>query len=174
LQCMRHLRLWRPEGRPAGVALVRACVVLCAGLAVVRLCSGPLHIVIRPWPASYWSGMWYGPGHFGVERETIRERLQNTPGKHLVVVRYAPDHYSLNEWVYNSPDIDNAKIVWAREMNPASDRELIEHYRGRRVWLVQPDLPVSDQLKPYPHHGLDAPAEFPRELASTQAQEISR
>lgn len=167
LQCMRHLRVWRPEGRPVGIALVRACVALCVVMAAIRLCTRPLHIVIKPWPASYWSGMWYGPEHFGVERASIQQKLQQAPGKHLVLVRYSQDHYALNEWVYNSPDIDNSKIVWAREMDPASNQQIIRYYRDRRVWLVQPDLPGENQLKPYPH---SEPGRFadPADLASVQ------
>ena len=41
--------------------------------------------------------------------------------------------------VYNAANIDNSKVIWAREMDPASDRELTEYYKGRKVWLVQPD-----------------------------------
>ena len=174
LQCMRHLRVWQPEGRPVGVALVRASVVLCVGLAAMRLCTGPLHIVIRPWPASYWSGMWYGPEHFGVEREAIQERLEETPGKQLVIVRYSPDHYALNEWVYNAADIDRAKVVWAREMDEASNRELIQYYRGRRVWLAQPDLPAGEQLRPYANAESSEPTGSPRTLLTAQANVSSR
>jgi hypothetical protein len=61
------------------------------------------------------------------------------PGKQLVIVRYSPDHNSLDEWVYNAADIDGAKVIWAREMNAANDFELIDHYKDRKVWLVQPD-----------------------------------
>ena len=174
LQCMRHLRVWRPEGRPVGLALVRTCVALCVVMAAIRLCTHPLHIVIKPWPASYWSGMWYGPEHFGIERASIERRLQQAPGKHLVIVRYSPDHYALNEWVYNSPDIDKSKIIWAREMDQASNQELIRHYRDRRIWLVQPDLHGEAQCKPYPHPESDKSADPPSELASAQELLTSR
>ena len=168
LQCMRHLRVWRPEGRPVGIALVRACVALCVVMAGIRLCTKPLHIDIKPWPASYWSGMWYGPNHFGVERATIQHELQQTPGKHLILVRYSPDHYALNEWVYNSPDIDKSKIIWAREMDQASNLKLIHHYSERSVWLVQPDLRGAKQLMPYPQPAPVKYGDLPSQLASAQ------
>jgi hypothetical protein len=171
LQCMRHLRVWRPEGRPVGIALVRACVLLCVGLAGMRLAAKPLHIVINAWPASNWSGMWYGPEHYGVERAEIQEQLSQLPGKHLVIVRYSPGHYALNEWVFNSADIDKSKIIWGRDMDRGSNEELILYYHDRRVWLVQPDVSGS-KLQPYP-----SPIKigsFPRELASVREYQGAR
>jgi hypothetical protein len=41
--------------------------------------------------------------------------------------------------VYNNADIDNSPIVWAREMGPAADREIIQYFKTRKVWLVEPD-----------------------------------
>ena len=43
------------------------------------------------------------------------------------------------EWVYNAADIDSAKVVWARDMTPALNRELIGYFKDRRMWLVEPD-----------------------------------
>jgi hypothetical protein len=140
LQCMRHLRVWRPAGRPVGIALVRASVTLCVVLAALRLCTGPLHIVVGEWPASNWSGMWYGPEHYGIERAAVEDRLLHEPGRQLVLVRYTATHNPLDEWVYNSADIDNSKVIWAREMDAANNVELIRYYHDRNVWLVEPDV----------------------------------
>ena len=43
------------------------------------------------------------------------QQLEATPGKHLVIVHYAPELFADHEWVYNDADIDGSKIVWARE-----------------------------------------------------------
>ena len=149
LQCMRHLRVWRPGGRPVGLGMVRACVVLCVTLAAVRLCSRPLHINIPQWPASQWSAMWFGPEHYGTERAAIEDALARAPGRQLALVRYSSEHNSMDEWVYNSPDIDKSKVIWAREMDAASNAELIRYYHDRNVWLVQPDQP-QQRLSAYP------------------------
>jgi hypothetical protein len=60
-----------------------------------------------------------------------------------VLVRYSPVHSSLDEWVYNAPDIDGTKVIWAREMDVRDNCELIHYYKDRHVWLVQPDLPTA-------------------------------
>jgi hypothetical protein len=148
LQCMRHLRVWTPEGRAVGVTLVRISVALCVALTVLRLNAGPLHFKVFAWPPSPWSSEWYGPGHFGTDRAGVEAALEQQPGSQLAIVRYLPGHYSLDEWVYNGAEIDGSKVVWAREMNEADNLELFHYYRNRKVWLVEPDVsPV--RVSPY-------------------------
>ena len=72
------------------------------------------------------------------------------PGRHLVVVRYGPayDPGHQIEWVYNRADIDHAKVIWAREMGDVENTRLLEYYRHRHPWLIEPDRqPVH--LRPY-------------------------
>jgi hypothetical protein len=148
LQAMRHLRLWSPEGRPVGMTLVRLTVTVCFVLGGLRAFAAPLHLRLAQWPASEWSGMWDGPGHFGTERAHIESELEKLPGKQLVIVRYSPSHYPIDEWVYNAADIDASKVIWAREMGAAKDIELIRYYKNRTVWLVQPDKQPAE-ISPY-------------------------
>jgi hypothetical protein len=71
-------------------------------------------------------------------------------------VRYAPDHLPDDEWVYNAADIDSSKVIWARELDNASNQQLVEYYRDRTVWLVQPDSnPVA--VTPYSFHATSRP-----------------
>jgi hypothetical protein len=82
----------------------------------------------------------------------VERRLQQLPGGQIAIVRYTKDHNPQDEWVYNAADIDHSKVIWAREMDPASNEELFQYYGDRKVWLVQPDTePVS--ISPYPLAG---------------------
>ncbi len=149
LQMMRHLRVWKPEGKPVGLAMVRFAVTVCVLLAGVRLFAQPLQIAPPEWPPSNWNFTWYGPEHFGVERAQIEAQLEQLPGGQLAIVRYGHDHNPLDEWVYNDADIDGSKVVWAREMDAADNSELIHYYRSRKVWLVEPDA-IPARMSPYP------------------------
>jgi hypothetical protein len=148
LQAMRHLRVWRAGNQPVGMTLVRLAVMLCVVSGGVRLFAEPLHLQIAQWPASAWIGEWYGPGPFGTARADVEATLERMPGKQLAIVRYSADHRPGDEWVYNAADIDNSKVIWAREMDPGADRELIHYYKDRHIWLVQPDVQPAE-LSPY-------------------------
>jgi hypothetical protein len=41
-------------------------------------------------------------------------------------------------------------VVWAREMDAAHNRKLLEYFKDRQVWLVEEDH-VPPKLVPYPH-----------------------
>jgi hypothetical protein len=66
----------------------------------------------------------------------------------LVFVHYSPRHIYQYEWVWNEADIDNSRIVYARDLGPEEDQKLIRYYPNRTVWLLEPDEPVP-QLSPY-------------------------
>jgi hypothetical protein len=82
---------------------------------------------------------WFGPEHLGVHRARVEKRLEDLPGKQLAIVNYAPSHNVFDEWVYNAPDLDTSKVIWARDMGAAANQQLIGHYNNRSVWLVEPD-----------------------------------
>lgn len=148
LQAMRHLRLWHPEGRPVGRAVVRFLVAICLVMAVVRVAEKPLRLTPVEWPPYEWIWSWYGPAHYGTERAQIETGLEQAPGKQLVLVQYADTHEPLDEWVYNAADPDAAKVVWAWDMGASSNRELLRYYKDRKAWLVQPDT-QPPSLTPY-------------------------
>lgn len=149
MQALRHVWVWRPEGKRVGRALVRLTVVSCVALGVLRAFAQPLHIAPPEWPASNWILLWFGPAHYGEERAQVESRLEQLPGEQLAIVRYGPNHWSLDQWIYNSADIDHAKVIWAGEMDPADDQKLLKYYRNRTAWLIEPDAnPV--RITPYP------------------------
>ena len=71
------------------------------------------------------------------------------PGKQLVIVKYGSNHYPVDEWVYNSADINASKVIWARDMDAADNSKLIHYYHHRKVWLVEPDA-IPARIVPYP------------------------
>jgi hypothetical protein len=127
VQGMRHLRLWRWESRPAGLFLVRASVVICLLM---------IPFEVRTLAVSAHSERWNA---MGGERAAVLAKLESMPTGQLVLVRYKPGHDPLMEWVYNGADIDSQKVIWARDMNPVENEELLRYYKGRGVWLLDAD-----------------------------------
>ena len=144
LQCMRHLRVLKSNRQPVGLSMVRSIAVVIVLLAGLRLFARPLHVGVPQQPTSGWNSTWFGPEHYGDDRARVEAQLDGLPCQQLAIVRYGPKHDNLNEWVYNSPDIDASKVVWARELDTADNKELIDYYRNRTIWLVEPDAsPVT-------------------------------
>jgi hypothetical protein len=91
-----------------------------------------------------------------IQRAQILAALREQGGRHLVIVRYAPDHSPHDEWVYNDADIDGSPVVWARDLGPEQNQRLLEYYAHRRVWLLEPDV-ASPELVPYGSHRTPQP-----------------
>ncbi len=96
---------------------------------------------------------------FGVQRARVADSLADRPGRDLVFVQYTRAHTVHNEWVYNAADIDGSEVVWARDMGPDANRELLRYYPDRRPWLllvghedqmVEPDQAEPVRLMDYP------------------------
>jgi hypothetical protein len=81
-------------------------------------------------------------------RTAIQNRLSHEPGKHLIIVRYRPDHNIHDEWVYNGAEIDTAKVLWARELDETQNNKLLAYFKDRTAWLVDPDND-NTELVPY-------------------------
>jgi hypothetical protein len=137
VQSLRHLRRWKLAGRPVGIGLSRVIVLFT--LAMI-----PIHAIeaIRD-PQSLSLFETRMP-----ERATIAAQLEAMPGQQLVIVRYSDEHDPNEEWVCNRADIDHAKVVWAREIPDLDIHSLLEYYRGRKVWIVEPDA-TPPRLYPY-------------------------
>jgi hypothetical protein len=140
LQAMRHLYVWHWRGRQTGRFLVWA-------IAAVALTS---------FITTFAQQMWVEPHGWGNGRARLIAQLKEDGMRHLVIVRYGP-RYSIKykwaywEWVYNEADIDDAQVVWAREMNGDQNRKLLEYFNDRKVWLLElHEHDSPPKLVPYP------------------------
>ena len=144
IQGMRHLRVWSRRGSPYWAAMARVIPVSCAltlGVAMAMDLTGArVPPNFRGWCGRYQELR---------ARAEISARVSSLAGGHLILVRYRPDHNYFAEWVYNDADIDRAKIVWAREMDPARNAALMNYFHGRKAWLLEADL-NPPRLSPYP------------------------
>lgn len=157
LQMIRYLRRWEFRGRPVGIGLTRAVVLLTSLSFSICFLHAARHPDAPPCP---------GEPYFTLpDRAQMLTRLQSMPGEHLVIVRYSePKHNPVIEWVYNAADVDHAKVVWAREIPGISLQPLLEYYNTRSVWLVEADasparlVPYAASLPPSDsHQGVDHP-----------------
>jgi hypothetical protein len=140
-QAFRHLRHFQRSGRPVGIGLSRVLVLAALFLA-------PFHPHVEAFGHPPPEGIDY--------RAIFQKQLKETSGDHLVLVHYFPErdssgkwvNYRLSDWVYNAADIDRAKVVWAREIPGVDIRPLLDYFKGRRVWVVEPDADPP-RLIPY-------------------------
>jgi hypothetical protein len=130
------LRHMRAAGRHAGRGPARERFAVAASVGLtVALAATPGHFVDASRPA-HTSWCCSTPGN--IARAAVLERLRNLPGRHLAIVRNAPDHDWMNEWVWNEADIDHAKVVWARDRGDGN-ADLLRYFHERSVWVVEPD-----------------------------------
>jgi hypothetical protein len=140
LQAMRHLRSQSGRAGAAGLLITRAVPTICLLMLALRIGAKPLHIPEPPRWLETGQPFWYALTPSNLERAATLAELRRRPGLQLAIVRYGPHHEDNNrEWVYNEADIDRAKVVWARDMGPAKNKELVDYFRDRQVWLVEAD-----------------------------------
>ena len=134
VQCVRHLRTFRPFGRPIGRALSRVvflAVIFDISQLVARKVSDP-----------------QGWGGWGlIDRAQLQDHLEATPGKHVVLVHYGPGHSVHEEWVYDLADIDGSKVIWARDLPGERNARLLNYYCDRTIWRVEPDADSVSLLR---------------------------
>jgi hypothetical protein len=136
------------RGQAVGIEVVQVLVVLCfaefLGWYGMHLFERPeLYSIMR-------YETWDAINHEGQpqKRLAVKEQLSEIPGKLLVFVRYSPQHIYQEEWVWNSADIDAARVVFARDLGLDEDQKLIQYYPKRKVLLLQPDG-IEPTLTPY-------------------------
>lgn len=145
VQCIRRMRT---SGR-AGFFLSRSLPIICL-IGLIIPMSGRL---LESHFDEHTMKLWQDEFRYPSPRTKFLKWLDKRPGRHIVLVRYATlpensheDHVLTLKlwregtgWIYNSADLSAAKVVWARELDPESNRQLLERFRNREVWLAEPE-----------------------------------
>lgn len=147
IQAARMACAARAGGKRPLMFAVRALPAICVAVFVFRAAAPFLSLGI---PHATFELPWYYTSPGNQDRANVQARLEHEPGRHLVLVRYKPDHSPTVEWVYNAARIDEAKVVWAHDLDPATNARLLAYYAGRRVWRLDVDTsprqPVEQAL----------------------------
>jgi hypothetical protein len=99
-------------------------------MAALRLLVVPLNTL----PSNWASRPFEIPAY-----RAVQQILGAIPGKHLVIVRYRPDHFWAYSWINNSYDIPGQQVIWARDTEPEeSNRQLLCIFKDRQAWLLIP------------------------------------
>lgn len=97
---------------------------------------------------------------------TFQQTFSSLPDKHLVLVDYETGDLQINDgrfylltilsWIYNEPDLDRSKVVWANNMGDDKNQQLWNYFRDRHVWILGFDrlnnaklLSCEDLVSPY-------------------------
>ncbi len=148
VQCWRHMFVcWRK--RRAGVALSRQLVTACC-LTIIFGSLGRAVEPVLPDGLKHLPPIWESLYPARRLRDDVNAKLEAVPGRHLVFVKYSPNHCFCEEWVFNTADIAHQRVVYVRPWTLESDEALARAFRDRDVWLVEPDE------KPYRLYRMDS------------------
>jgi hypothetical protein len=120
---LRHINAWRIHNQPIGHTLVRAIIFTQIAIAIFSTITNAIANAKNPIS----------------QRATVMQSLLKQGGQHLVLVHYSEKHSPTNEWVYNAADIDRSPIIFARDLGPDADRELLSYYLARKIWIANID-----------------------------------
>ena len=145
IEALRRVRAWRPRGLPSGRMIARLVPTVCLLMLVVRAGASSIGLPITP----AWPPMPYNSTGGITEFTRVNRELDRYPGKHLVLLHYVRNGKVPGLWVYNEKgDIRAERNIWAWDMGPQKNRQLIRHYPNRDVWLVTPKG-TGVKLSPY-------------------------
>jgi hypothetical protein len=132
LQAMRRVKLSRRSGSHRRQSFIRFTIASCVLVFLVEAC-------LLAFGVSRSRFLGYDPVRTNPNRVQLTNELKRAGGQYLIFVHYRPEHDPHDEWVYNDADIDKSRIVWAREMDLASDQRLVEYFKKRQVFTLDAD-----------------------------------
>jgi hypothetical protein len=130
VECCRHLRA-------SHVYVVKFIPIMMALVLALRIGAQSAGL---PYTQKVNFQSWCCKVEGNQNKARITAMLDLIPGDHLVFVRPKTEEHNLLQWIYNDADIDHARIVWARDLGADKDAELAAYYRGRTVWMVDPNV----------------------------------
>jgi hypothetical protein len=141
----RRLHRVRRQGRPIGLQLAIAAPAIMLAILALRISLEQMHLPFTQ-AVNFESWCCVQPGNRNKAR--VMETLQKIGGKHLVIVKPKNNKDDFFQWIYNDADIDQAPVVWARDIDPEQDRALLEYFRDRTVWQLDPNAQPA-RLTPF-------------------------
>jgi hypothetical protein len=150
---MRQVRLWRWYERPTGLFVTRAVPSICVLLLVFLTAADCLNPSTPYLQAGNVVPTWCWQSLQNRDRAEVLSQLGGYRSGQLVIVHYNSEKRTSNlDWVYNRADLNSAKVLWADDMGPAKNQELIDYFKDRRVWLLYADE-QPPKLVPYSEVG---------------------
>jgi hypothetical protein len=142
MACLRAVYLWlwaafrRRAAAPGSVRALAPAICVSSLLAILVLIPAGLRLQgsSYAWTLPSYSGRGWCCEANRNQRHTVESRLLQ-PGNHLVMVRYREAVGT--ERVYNSASIDKSRIVWAHDLSPQENSELLRYFEGRSVWTAE-------------------------------------
>jgi hypothetical protein len=111
-----------------GPQLVAVVLALCVAHFIFDLSSAGAN--------DYWNGLNVPDPE---NRASIERTLEDSPGAHLVFVRYSRYQHREQEWIHNRADIDGSRTIWAVDLGDEENATLRRYYPNRDAWLFEPD-----------------------------------
>ncbi|HSS97126.1 MAG TPA: hypothetical protein VLK33_08855 [Terriglobales bacterium] len=129
---MRLAWTWWPKGKPFGPMLVRSiCILitLCSLMSLGVKMDDPFYMASSSNDRAAWM-----PSDF--HREVLQKTLESRPGRHILFVHLHRWETGAVFWIFNDPDLQNSKVIWAYDMGDKANQEFMRLYPGRQSWLV--------------------------------------
>ena len=134
--------------RPWGARYAAAVPIILLLIISARIGLEKLHF---PFTQRVNSASWCCVAPANPAKVRILATLNRMAGRHLVLVKPKTDPDNVFQWIYNDADIDASKIVWARDMGPGENSGLLRYFRGRTVWMLNPNVDPP-RLTPWSSH----------------------
>jgi hypothetical protein len=142
----RLLWVWRPKCQPIGPMLMRSIAMVLLLWSIVPLAQkilDPFDIAQNSVPHETWI-----PIHFA--RSRIQAQMEQTPGRHIIFVHF--QRWATVFWMYNDPDPQTSKVIWAYDMGDEANQQFMQLYPGRQAWFMDSEN-LSTAVVPYEASG---------------------